>query len=173
MLRGVGVKVAVEVAGGMAAIVCVDAAAAVCTINVPIAFGSSGGMGVGVIKVGTHPMIKDRVVKQINSFILDDAILPLVSRDDVLLFYNLFYTSNGSTFQADFDPVRMGRGFRQDVPDRPRGQRPRALILLQDDHDLHAGRDVVANASVHLTTPHLPFLSHREVKRNHPARDPP
>ncbi len=69
--------VGVKVEGGIATTVCVEAALAVCTINVPIALGSSGGMGVGVIKDGTHPMISDRVVRQINSFIFGDAIFPL------------------------------------------------------------------------------------------------
>ena len=71
--------VAVNVAGGMANMVCVEAASAVCTINVPIALGSRGGIGVGVINAGVHPMSRDRVVKQVSSFILGDAMVPLVN----------------------------------------------------------------------------------------------
>ncbi len=85
MLRGVGVRVAVEVKGGNASIVWVEATSAVCTINVSMAFGSSGGIGVGVTKEGAHPTINDRAIKQVSSFILGDAMLPLVNRD---IFYD-------------------------------------------------------------------------------------
>ena len=78
MSRGVGVREAVEVGGGSAVIVWLDAASAVCTMNVPIALGSSGGMGVGVAKDGTHPIINDRIVKQVNSFVPVSAMFPLM-----------------------------------------------------------------------------------------------
>ena len=74
VFRGVDVKVAIEVDAGITASVCAEAALAVCTINVPIALGSSGGMGVGVAREGTHPIINEKVIDQINSFILGAAM---------------------------------------------------------------------------------------------------
>ncbi len=116
VLRGVNVRVGVKGTGGSAATVCVAAASAVCTINVPIAFGSSGGIGVGPIKVGTHPIKRDRVMQQISSFVLDDVMFPLCSRDMFHdLFYNFFHAPNGSTLQTDFDPMRVRWRFRKNI----------------------------------------------------------
>ena len=67
---GVDVKVAV---GGMAAIVCVDAALAVCAMNRLIAFGSS--VGTGVTMTGAHAIINIRVISQINIFLPGMAII--------------------------------------------------------------------------------------------------
>jgi len=58
----------------MAASVSTEAASAVWTMNRLTALGSSGGMGVGVARDGMHPMINDKVMNQINSFILVVAI---------------------------------------------------------------------------------------------------
>lgn len=80
VLRGVAVKVAVEVNTGTAAAVCVDAASAVCMIKVLIAFGSSGAMGAGVATAGTHAMINTKVVNQSHSFFLDDRMLSIQGR---------------------------------------------------------------------------------------------
>jgi hypothetical protein len=55
---------------GIAAIVCVDATLAVCAIRILTEFESSVGMGLGVAKPGTHPMISVRVMSQTNKFIL-------------------------------------------------------------------------------------------------------
>ena len=76
MFRGVGVKVAVEVNVGIAATVCTDAASAVWAINELIAFGSNGGMGVGVANEGTQPTTSIRIMNQMNNFILMDAMFP-------------------------------------------------------------------------------------------------
>jgi len=68
VLRGVGVKVPVGVEVGRATKVCVDAALAVCTMNVLIAPGSRVGTGGGAEKLGTHAMTTARMVNQRRNF---------------------------------------------------------------------------------------------------------
>jgi hypothetical protein len=63
VLRSVGVKVGVD---GIASSVCMDAASAVCTIYVLIAFGSNGGTG--VIAEGTHAMTKTNAMNKMKIF---------------------------------------------------------------------------------------------------------
>lgn len=70
VLGGVAVKVAVDVNTGIAAAVCMEAASAVCTINVLIALGSSGATGAGVAMDGTHAMISVKAVNQSKTFFL-------------------------------------------------------------------------------------------------------
>jgi len=72
VLGGVTVKVAVEVNAGSAAIVCVDAAAAVCMIKVPIALGSS--VGAGAAMTGAHAMINAKMTNQSNILFLRNCI---------------------------------------------------------------------------------------------------
>ena len=72
VFRGVGVEVAVGVNGGIAVKVCMDAASAVCPIKRLTAFGSSGGIGVGLEIAGTHPMSNVKMMNQIGSFRLND-----------------------------------------------------------------------------------------------------
>ena len=67
VFRGVGVNVSVGV-GGIATKVCVDAALAVCAMNVLIAPGSRVGTGGGAEKVGTHAMTTARMVNQRRNF---------------------------------------------------------------------------------------------------------
>ena len=81
---GVGVDVLVEVSEGIAAAVCVDAALAVWTIKVLIAFGSVVGAVAGDAKVGTHAMMSASAVNQIRYFVLGTAIMPLVAADSYL-----------------------------------------------------------------------------------------
>jgi len=76
ILRGVGVKVAVGVEVGMASAVRVDAALAVCTINVPIVFGSVVGTA-GAATAGTHAMTSTSAMNHIRYFVLGVAIIPL------------------------------------------------------------------------------------------------
>ena len=59
--------------GGIASCVCVDAASAVCTIYVLIAFGSSGATGVTMD--GTHARTRIKVVNQRNNFFPGDFIV--------------------------------------------------------------------------------------------------
>jgi hypothetical protein len=73
----------------MAATVCTDAASAVCAINTLMVFGSSGGMGVGVAREGTHPMTSDKVVKQINSFSFVGGIFPFLMEKNSIWIFNL------------------------------------------------------------------------------------
>ena len=147
MLRGVEVNVGVNVAGGMAATVCVEAALAVWAMNVPIALGSSGGMGVGVTNPGTHPISRDRIVKHISNFIFGDAIFPLGTGS--CLFHDLFHASNRAALQPDLDPVWMRWGFCKNVLHNATGQLAGALILFQDDQYGHARFDGGAGLSIH------------------------
>ena len=50
--------------------------------------------------------------------------------------------------EADFDAVRVGGGFGQDVFDNAAREFAGALVLLEDDGDFHAGVDVFAIVSV-------------------------
>ena len=70
VLLGVDVKVAV---GGIAAMVCVDAAPAVCTMNRLIALGSS--VGTGVTMAGAHARVIIRAMNQIKIFFPGSAII--------------------------------------------------------------------------------------------------
>ena len=72
VLRGVGV-IPVGRAEGKAAAVCVDAALAVCAMNVFTAPGSSVGMGAAT--VGTHASINARATSKVNNLFLSVAIL--------------------------------------------------------------------------------------------------
>ena len=69
MLRGVDVMVAVSVAGGIAAIVCVEAASAVCAINKLIELGSVVGGETGVGRDGAQARISASVMNQSNNFL--------------------------------------------------------------------------------------------------------
>ena len=69
MLRGVEVMVAVSVAGGMAATVCVEAALAVCAINWLIEFGSVVARGTGVGRAGAQARISVSVMNQRDNFL--------------------------------------------------------------------------------------------------------
>lgn len=90
VFRGVAVEVTVGVNVGIAAAVWTEAASAVCAIRTLIAFGSSGGMGVGVARDGTQPRISVRIVDQINSFILDKVMLPFTpSRTEIRINQDL------------------------------------------------------------------------------------
>ena len=71
-----GVDVLVEVSVGIAAAVRVDAALAVWTIKVLIAFGSVVGAVAGAANVGTHAMMSASAVNQIRYFVLGIAITP-------------------------------------------------------------------------------------------------
>lgn len=66
VFRGVAVEVAVNVDGGIAATVCVDAALAVCAINRLIELGSLVEIGTGVGRAGAHARISERVMNQRN-----------------------------------------------------------------------------------------------------------
>ena len=77
--------------GGSIAMVCVEAASAVCIMNITTASGSRGGIGVGVINDGTHPSSQDRVIQQVSSFIFGDAIFPLVC-DDKFSYSTISFT---------------------------------------------------------------------------------
>ena len=68
-MRGVEVKVAVSVAGGMAATVCVDAALAVCAISRLIELGSVVAIGTGVGRAGTQARISVSVMSQRKYFL--------------------------------------------------------------------------------------------------------
>jgi len=81
VLRGVGVKEAVGVKVGIALAVWVDAAFAVCTINVLIALESVVGTD-GAAKVGTHPITTASAVNQNRYFFLGVAIFPLTFPND-------------------------------------------------------------------------------------------
>ena len=75
---GSGVNVLLSVGaggkvGGMASCVLVDAASAVRTIIVLIAFGSSGGTGVRA--EGAHAMIRIKAMHQIRLFLVGDIII--------------------------------------------------------------------------------------------------
>src|SRR5215213_8434664 len=65
----VGVKLGVNVADGMAAAVCVEAALTVWAINVLTAPGLTVGTA-GAANVGTHAMISIRAISQIINFVL-------------------------------------------------------------------------------------------------------
>ena len=69
VLRGVEVKVAVRVAGGMAATVCVDAALAVCAISRLIELGSVVARGIGVGSDGAQARISVSVMNQRKYFL--------------------------------------------------------------------------------------------------------
>ena len=84
VFRGVGIRVSVEVGGGMAAIVCAEAASAVWPMNMLIAFESSGGTAVGVANDGTQPIIRVRMMKQIDNFIFGINIFPLAHQSRTL-----------------------------------------------------------------------------------------
>lgn len=73
-----GVKVLLSVAvavsvGGMAACVFADAASAVCTMEVLMAFGSSGGTG--VIADGAHAITSTSTILQKKNFLAVPVIL--------------------------------------------------------------------------------------------------
>ena len=69
VFRGVAVRVAVNVDGGMAATVCVDAAFAVCAISILMALESVVGRGTGVGRAGTQARISVRVMNQRINFL--------------------------------------------------------------------------------------------------------
>jgi len=77
VFRGVAVNVAVGVDVGMAAMVCTDAASAVCAINRLMLFASRGAIGVGVASEGTHETLNIKMMDQINNLVLGAAISPL------------------------------------------------------------------------------------------------
>ena len=81
VLRGVGVKEAVGVTVGIALAVWVDAALAVCTMNVLIALASVVGTD-GTAKDGTHARTTVSAVNQNRYFVLGVAILPLTFPND-------------------------------------------------------------------------------------------
>ncbi len=90
VFRGVGVNVSVDV-GGMAIKVCVDAALAVCTMNVLMAPGSSVGTGDGAEKAGTHAMTTARIVNQKKNFTVRfdmTSLTPVFQRISLLLFFH-------------------------------------------------------------------------------------
>ena len=76
VLRGVGVCVAVDVEVGKAAAVCVEAALAVCAMNVFTWFGSAVGRS-GVPNDGAHAMISARIANQNRNFTVRVDIFPL------------------------------------------------------------------------------------------------
>jgi hypothetical protein len=67
-----------------------------------------------------------------------------------ILAHDLFHTSNQSTLQTDFDPMRMSPGFCENIFHNAFRQFTRALILLQDDEDSHARFDGGASLSIHI-----------------------
>ena len=69
VFRGVEVTVAVNVDGGIAAMVCVAAAFAVCAIKMLMEFGSVVGRGAGVGRAGAQARISVRVMNQKNNFL--------------------------------------------------------------------------------------------------------
>ena len=66
-----------------------------------------------------------------------------------MLTHDLLDASHRAALQPDLDPVRMGRGFGENVLDNALGQFTRALILLQDDEHRHAGFDVRTRLTIH------------------------
>lgn len=127
VLRGVDVRVGV---GGMATKVCVAAAADVNAMDVLIAFGSRGGMGVAI--VGTHAITSASVISQLNIFVLRDneflRMTKAIATDSRI--DDLFHTSHLPILQADFDSVRMVRGLGEYILHNATGQFACALILF-------------------------------------------
>src|ERR1043165_9649467 len=66
-----------------------------------------------------------------------------------MLTHDLFDASHGSAFQTDFDPMRMRRGFCEDIFDHTFCQFTCALILFQDDEHSQSGFNRRASLSVH------------------------
>lgn len=66
-----------------------------------------------------------------------------------MLDNDLLYAPHRPALQTDLDPVRMGRRLGENLLHNPPGQLARALILLEDDQDGHAGFDGRAGLSVH------------------------
>jgi hypothetical protein len=120
VLRGVAVKVAVAVEVGMAASVWTEAASEVCNIYRFTALGSSGGMGVGVTKVGTHETIKLIMIEQRKNLVFGK----------VICLYDFLDASNRAALQPDFDPMGMRRGFGENLFHHPSGQSTCALVLF-------------------------------------------
>ena len=85
MLRGVVVAVVVRVAGGMAAMVCVAAALAVCAINWLIEFGSVVAGGTGVGSDGAQARISVSVMNQRDNFLRWVVIDRLVQLSGIYL----------------------------------------------------------------------------------------
>src|SRR6266511_4070903 len=67
-----------------------------------------------------------------------------------MLNYYFFYAPHRPALQTDFDPVRMSRGFGENILDNTFGQFTRALILLQDDEHGHAGLNVRTQLTIHI-----------------------
>jgi len=76
VLRGVSVTVAVGVADGRLAAVCVEAALAVCTINVLTALGSY--VATGAAAIGEQASTSASASSQTNIFLLRIDIVPLM-----------------------------------------------------------------------------------------------
>jgi hypothetical protein len=72
------VKVGAAVSVGRAAIVCTEETSAVCATKVPIALGSRGGIGVGVIKDGAQETVRIKLSEKISNLILDNAMFSMV-----------------------------------------------------------------------------------------------
>ena len=65
------------------------------------------------------------------------------------LRHNLFHAPDLPALQTDLDAVRMIRGLGEDVLDDAFRQLAGALILFQDDQDLHPWFDVRADLTIH------------------------
>ena len=122
VLLGVFVKVAV---GGMATIVCVAAAAAVCATYSWTAFELRVGAGFGMD--GTHAVINVNTINQPNMFVL---WVKFFSKVQGLLFHNFLYASHLPILQADLDAMRMVWGLGKDIFYHAFGQFTCTLILF-------------------------------------------
>jgi hypothetical protein len=66
-----------------------------------------------------------------------------------MLAHDLFYTSYRSTLQANFDAMRMSRGFGEDILDNTLRQFAGALILLQDDEHSESWFNIRSAFTIH------------------------
>ena len=105
VLRGVEVIVAVSVAGGMAAMVCVAAAFAVCAMNWLIEFGSVVARGSGVGRDGAQARISASVMNQRDNFLRWVVIDGLVQLSGIYFGYascGIGNSSHSPSFRISF-----------------------------------------------------------------------
>jgi len=82
-----------------------------------------------------------RVQKEGDTDLRNTLLLAKPCRRVILrLLHNLFDSSHFPALQTDFDAMRMIRGLGKDILDDAFRQLAGALILFQDDQDLHPWR---------------------------------